>query len=207
MDEKCIEVLENESGTEACDPDPAQEKTPAEPLNANETEEGGDGIANDASDDAEDLSLFEDPGQASDSDPAEDTRSCEEATLDELRLELTRLKAELKDRDEAMLRLGRECEEFCELYPKVPLSALPDGVWLDVQRGIPIAAAYALAERRKSILAERASMANLQNATRSSGALEAPAPDFFSPAEVRAMSQAEVRANYQKIMKSIQKWH
>ena len=51
--------------------------------------------------------------------------------------------------------------------------------------------------------AERINAANLR---RSSGSLVAADVDYFSPAEVRAMSQADVRKNYQKIMQSMQKW-
>ena len=74
-------------------------------------------------------------------------------------------------------------------------------------QGIPIAAAYALFERRRFTTEQKALEYNHANARRSSGSLEPTAPDYYSPAEVRAMSQSEVRANYDKIMRSMQKWH
>ena len=105
-----------------------------------------------------------------------------------------------------MTRIDRECEEFRSLYPDVPLSALPDSVWKDTESGIPLAAAYALADRRRIRTEELAAEANLRNKGRSSGSLEGTAPEYFSADEVRAMSQKEVRRNYQKILRSMSHW-
>lgn len=104
-------------------------------------------------------------------------------------------------------RFAREGEEFRALYPETDLQNIPDSVWNDVRRGIPLAAAYALAERRHYCTELKANEYNLTNRMRSSGSLEPTEPEYFSPAEVRAMSQSEVRANYQKIMRSMQKWN
>ena len=100
-----------------------------------------------------------------------------------------------------------ECAEFAELYPKVPLCDLPDTVWADVGRGIPVSAAYALYERRAAYTEKIAAQTNEQNRARSAGALAGGRNGFLSPAEVRAMSPAEVRKNYQTIMQSMQKWN
>ncbi|MBQ8431388.1 MAG: hypothetical protein IJX28_00740 [Clostridia bacterium] len=116
------------------------------------------------------------------------------------------MQKELDQRDALLRRMGQECEEFGVLYPEVSFATLPDSVWEDVRHGIPLAAAYALAERRRSHTAQSALQSNQQNATRSAGALEGTQADYFSPAEVRAMNQSEVRANYHKIMQSMQKW-
>ena len=93
------------------------------------------------------------------------------------------------------------------LYPQTPLSSLPDNVWQDVKQGIPLAAAYALAERRRAYTEALASSTNEQNKKCSAGAISSTENEYFSPSEVRAMSQGEVRANYQKIMRSMQKWN
>ena len=113
----------------------------------------------------------------------------------------------LRLREARFSSLGRECEEFCTLYPEVPLSSLPDAVWQDVREGIPLAAAYALAERRRVRREASAKESNQQNRMRSTGELRPASTDFFSPSEVRAMSPSEVRANYQSILRSMQKWH
>lgn len=144
-----------------------------------------------------------------DPDPAlaEPAQSPQEDGLEQLRGELNRLRWELATRDEMLTRIGEECEEFQRLYPEKTLSELPDGVWEDVRRGVPIAAAFALSERRRHLAEQRALASNLANGKRSSGSVGGIQNDYFSPAEVRAMSQTEVRENYQKIMRSMQKWH
>lgn len=145
----------------------------------------------------------QDPDPAASASDTEDT----EDRVEQLRSELNRLRTEIAARDADWKRMGQECEEFRELYPEVALSALPDAVWADVRRGIPIAAAYALNERKQALTAQKAATYNQSNALRSSGALSPTESDYFSPEAVRAMTQKEVRANYQKIMRSMQKWH
>lgn len=125
---------------------------------------------------------------------------------EDLLAEIERLKTELAQKDAMAERLAREGEEFRTLYPDTSMQDLPDIVWQDVGRGIPLAAAYALFERRRFTTEQKALEYNHANARRSSGSLEPTAPDYYSPAEVRAMSQNEVRANYDKIMRSMQKW-
>ncbi len=113
------------------------------------------------------------------------------------------LRAELQN----LRRAQSECAEFAALYPDVPLSDLPDAVWEDVGRGVPVSAAYALFRRREEYAGRIAGQVNEQNRTRSSGALAQSRSGFLSPAEVRAMSPAEVRKNYQSILHSMQKWN
>lgn len=145
----------------------------------------------------------------SDSDPVlpENPDSSEAQSLEQLRDELKHLREEIREREDFYGRVGREYEEFRTLYPGVSLSDLPDGVWKDVKCGIPIAAAYALAEQRRQRLAEQADAVNRTNAARSSGSLSGTDPEIFTSAEVRAMSRDEVRRNYQKIMNSMKKWN
>lgn len=126
--------------------------------------------------------------------------------LELLQAELNRLKAESEEKNAIYTRIGRECSEFSELFPDTPLSDLPDCVWESVKNGIPIAAAYALEQRRRAMAEERAKRLSQRNRERSTGAVGQPEQEYFSPDEVRAMSRAEVRGNYQKIMLSMQKW-
>ena len=123
--------------------------------------------------------------------------------LEGLRQELNGLRREL----DFLRRAQTECAEFAELYPKVSLSDLPDAVWKEVERGIPISAAYALFERREARAKKIAEESNEQNRARSAGALSGARAGYLSPAEVRAMSPAEVRKNYQNILRSMQKWN
>ena len=150
--------------------------------------------------------LSADPTEDPDPDPSADPQETAADGLEQLRRELTELRDAFSRQSRMLERLGKDCEEFSELYPNTSLSELPDAVWEEVRRGIPLAAAYALSERRRKQTEEMATESNLENSRRSSGALDTPEPDYFSPREVRAMSQADVRKNYQKIMKSMQKW-
>ena len=127
--------------------------------------------------------------------------------MEALERELAELKNALLRQTAEEIRMERECDEFSQLYPNTPLESLPDSVWSDVRRGIPIAAAYALAERRKLCDRQLADQINAQNQMRSAGSLNGTQDNYFSPAEVREMSPAEVRKNYQKIMQSMPKWH
>lgn len=125
-----------------------------------------------------------------------------------LKAELDSLKKELSDTRAFYSRLEGECAEFSALYPEVPLGSLPDSIWLSVKNGVPLAAAYALEARKAELSAIRAQRINGENRNMSSGALNADSHnDYFSPSEVRAMSAAEVRANYTKIINSMSKWH
>ena len=132
--------------------------------------------------------------------PAEDVQALK-AELDELKLQLEHSRT-MYD------KLQVECMEFSSLYPDVPLSSIPDNIWESTKAGIPLAAAYALAEKKESIAKAKAMNINSKNNERSSGALNSKcSEEFFSPAEVKAMSAAEVRANYAKIINSMSKWH
>ncbi len=165
----------------------------------------------------EDEAIFEeaasDPGVLADPLPDPDSDSGtvapqnEAAGLDELRSQLKQLRDQLQAREAFLSRIGAECEEFRTLYPDVPTETLPQGIWDAVLRGVPLAAAYALEERRQFHLAQQAEEINRSNNLRSTGAISGIEVDYFSPEEVRAMTQSEVRANYQKIVQSMQKWH
>lgn len=210
MNEELLETTQDETGHTTGDPTPAQD----EATEASETspslppiQERSDTIEDRIPINAEDSLLPEDPGEDPDPDSGEAEAADRSAELEDLRAELKQLREEIGKRDRMLERMGVECEEFRVLYPDVSLSTLTDGVWEDVHRGVPIAAAYALAERKRLLSEKAAQESNLQNAARSSGPLSSPPSDYYSPAEVRAMSQTEVRANYQKIMKSIQQWH
>lgn len=197
----------NENTNELDCPD-TLDNTPAEagsaeessPDTGGETEPLAPGTACDASGapaDPDPAGMAPDPGAV----PADS------AELSELREELTRLREELSRKEAVSLRLGRECAEFRELYPEVPLSSVPDAVWDSVRNGIPLPAAFALAERRRLLLDRAAKESNRRNLSRSSGEVGQEAPGYFSYEEVRRMTRDEVRENYNSILLSMQKWH
>ncbi|MBE6529244.1 MAG: hypothetical protein E7680_01410 [Ruminococcaceae bacterium] len=127
--------------------------------------------------------------------------------LGQLREELNRLREEIRSSRKALIEQEAELEEFRDLFPDASLSALPDVVLSDIQRGVPLAAAYALNERRSQRLAKIAESANAANRARSSGSAEGDSVGFLSPAEVRNMTPTEVRKQYRQILLSMPKWH
>lgn len=197
------------SGAESdCEQERSDESSEATPTShEGEAEEGPDtGAQGSTTESSDDQEISENSDPDPDLDPTAAVEANPEEQLRQLRDELTRLRQAIAQQDAVLSRLGDECQEFQTLYPNTPISSLPDNVWSDVKQGIPLAAAYALAERRRAYTESLAAATNQKNGQRSSGAMESTESDYFSPNEVRAMSQAEVRANYQKIMRSMQKW-
>ena len=128
--------------------------------------------------------------------------------LEALRAEVSALRAQLEGERAIYGRMSAECAEFSELYPDVPLSDIPDSIWENVKRGVPIAAAYALRERKDFIMRAKATAVNSANLRASSGSVDSsPSEEYYTPDEVRAMSPAEVRSNYSSIIRSMSKWH
>lgn len=207
MNEELVEAMESSSDPTECNPTPPQNEEAALPENSPpQTTKRGENDEKLFEEAPEDSLLPANPDQDPDPDHGFDPAEDQTAELERLRGELKDLQDQLARKDARLEQISAEFEEFNTLYPNTPLSSLEDSVWADVQRGIPIAAAYALEKRRQEHTARAAALSNMQNASRSSGALNPTPSDYFSPAEVRAMSQSEVRANYQKIIQSMQKW-
>ena len=108
------------------------------------------------------------------------------------------------------VRGGRDelaaAEEFRALYPDTAEADIPDEVWDSVNEGVPLAAAYALWTRREELRRQSAEAINRKNADGWGRAENAPSAEHLSPAEVRAMSPAEVRRNYSRIVASMKHW-
>ena len=138
-----------------------------------------------------------------------DTPSCSDKISDEdLRAEVARLREELAETRRMHERMATELGEFHALFPETDVASIPDGIWEQVRRGVPLAASYALYEKKCAMQKERAAAINLCNAQRTPGAAGTnTTAEYFSPEDVRAMSQAQVRANYQKILESMKKWN
>ncbi len=194
------ELLPN---AEACDsPAEPSEETNDEAVEADRLLEAA--AQEDAFDTAQAPKLPANSLSNSDSAMEEEPHGSERLEL--LQAELNRLKATLEEKDAFYTRVGLECSEFAELFPHTSLSDLPDCVWESVKSGVPIAAAYALEQHRRAMTEARAEQLLQRNRERSAGAVGQPEAEYFSPDEVRAMSQAEVRKHYQTIMLSMQKW-
>ena len=117
------------------------------------------------------------------------------------------LREEINSARRTLIEQEAELEEFRDLFPKFSISSLPDAVLADVRRGVPLAAAYALMERREARLQKIAAQANTLNGQRSSGSAGGNSVGYLSPSEVRAMTPEQVRKQYRQILLSMPKWH
>ena len=130
--------------------------------------------------------------------------------IDALKAEIERLKEQIEKLEElkrAQNRILAEIGDFVALFPEIPIEEIPDTVWESVKQGAPLAASYALYEKRMVAEAKRIAEINAKNAKKSPGAAgKDTAGEYFSPEDVRRMSRAEVHANYSKIKDSMKKW-
>ena len=154
-------------------------------------------------------------GEAAQESDAEETAEISEDTVDDLaskkqRLEeeIAMLESELESKRAETDRKIREYAEFRELFPEVDVSELDPQVLESVENGVPLCAAYALYEKR--LAAKNAAALAHNKATRRDGfgsVGRGSEGEFYSPDEVRAMTQSEVKQNYQKILRSMKNWH
>ncbi len=138
--------------------------------------------------------------------PEETNDTVTQATPDEalaLRAEIDRLQGEITRLTELQNRSRQELDEFCTLFPSVSPSNLPSEVRQQIDSGVPLAAAYALFEKRETLRRERGK----KNAEHSwHGMKDSVGGEYYSPSEVRSMSQKEVHKNYKKIIESMKHW-
>lgn len=181
-----------------------------EPTPTENSVEENDGVTVSDADanETNDLPPDEEPKVEKDID-GEKKKSAEE-TIASLHSEIAALKeqiAKLEALKQTEARILAEIGDFCALFPDVPVEELPDEVWESVRAGAPLAASYALYERKKCEKIKRIAAINAKNVARSPGAAGTDtASEFFTPDEVRRMSRAEVHANYSKIKESMKKW-
>lgn len=162
-----------------------------------------------------DTPINDDAGTESDSpvssESTENVPSSSEAIINELNEKILELSKELdsyKQAKERQDRIAEQLNEFSELFPNIAPKAIPAEVWESVQRGNTLVAAYAVYEKRIAEAAKRIEQINARNAGLSAGAAGKNASnEFFSADEVRKMSPAEVRANFAKIRRSMEKWN
>ncbi len=127
---------------------------------------------------------------------------------EELRAEIERLRAELEKRDKENLRVVAEIGEFSAVFPETSIESVPSEVWNSVNAGVPLAAAYALYEKKRAAYQKFTQSVNQKNYEQSSGAVgKETDSNYYSPSEVKKMSPAEVRAKYNIIVESMKKWN
>ena len=132
-------------------------------------------------------------------------------TISELNAKIASLNEELNAyrlASERQEKIANQLNEFSDLFPDIAIKAIPDEVWESVKQGNTLAAAYAVYERRVTEAAKRIEQINAKNAANAAGvAGKNLTQEFFSADDVRKMSPSEVRANFAKIKRSMQKWN
>lgn len=161
---------------------------------------------------AEELTLDEqDIGEEVKDEPDTTPSSDEDApieSVESLREEIATLKRLIAEREKERERMMEQLGEFSEVYPEMTLESIPTEVWNSVRGGVPLAAAYALYEKKTSVHAEFAKEVNSRNAERSSGSVGRESDClYYSPDEVRLMSPKEVKEKYNIIIESMKKWN
>ena len=131
-----------------------------------------------------------------------------QAELESLREQVKKLTEELQARAAFADKIAAQLGEFGELFPDVAMESVPESVWERVRAGSTLASAYAIYARRAYMNEMRVGGINKRNAQLSPGlAGKGTASEYYTPDEVRSMSQGEVRANYSKIIESMKKWN
>ena len=128
--------------------------------------------------------------------------------IDSLRAEIEALRAELDAKKREGERLFSEIAELALTFPYITLNSITEEIWQSSKEGIPLAAAYALYEKKREAANGYAKEINKRNAQRSSGAVTNSGDSgYYTPAEVRKMSSDEVKKNYKFIIESMKKWN
>ncbi len=147
-------------------------------------------------------------GEKQEEGEGENSSVCEdESDFEMLKRENEELRAELEGRKKLGERLENEISEFSEMFPDVPLSEVPEEIWAEVKKGLPLSAAYARHEKRTTENKRRINEANSHAREKSGGSLQNDGGEgWYSPEDVRKMSASEVKKNYSKIISSMKRW-
>lgn len=160
-------------------------------------------------DEGETESVTEEAESSEETVEVEDTdKDAPADSIESLREEIVTLKRLIAEREQERDRMMVQLSEFSAVYPDKSLESVPEEVWSSVKCGVPLAAAYALYERKTALHNEFAKEVNSRNAERSSGAVGRECDClYYSPDEVRQMSASEVREKYNIIIESMKKWN
>lgn len=122
--------------------------------------------------------------------------------LEKEELEAFRLEKRVKK------NLEEEFKILFEIFPELDVDNIPDELFEKCEEGRGLAAEYALwylGEEKKKGEMEKKKEENLKSAP--PNVKDSSEPVYFTPDEVRAMSEKEIRKNYKTIMKSMEKWN
>ena len=104
--------------------------------------------------------------------------------------------------------LEAELQTLFEIFPDMNVDDIPDEVFERSNNGKGLAAEYALhylKEEKKKGEQKEKEEENLKSAP--PDVKNATEEAFFTPEDVRGMTEAEIKKNYHTIMKSMEKWN
>ena len=104
-------------------------------------------------------------------------------------------------------QLAEEIRQFRNLFPDVAAEDIPESVWVDMERGIPLPYAYALvvlSDSKQNDYAKDINDRNTNGAPPPVG--ESTEDGEISMEEVEAMSPKAIKNNFGRILRSIGKW-
>ena len=124
-----------------------------------------------------------------------------------LKNEISELRKKIEAKEKEQEKILRELGDFERLFPETSVKSVPEEVWQKVEGGVPLCAAYALYEREKKLAQNHANEINTRNSSLAAGkAGKGDSEEYFSPEEVKRMSQKEVHWNFSKIKNSMKYW-
>ena len=139
---------------------------------------------------------------------------CSGETNDELALlrnEVKMLREQLDEReklDSVNSKINAELIQLYDCFPDTSLEEIPDEIWQKVKKGASLSAEYALFKRKQEISQKRIGDFNEKNKKMSTGSLGTGEGErYYSPSEVKKMSPAQVKANYDDIIESMRHWN
>lgn len=98
---------------------------------------------------------------------------------------------------------------FHDLFPDVKADDIPQEVWDRVESGESLAAAFSLYRMQQQKEEERIAKVNRENEEKAPPKIRHDGKEFtyFSPEAVKAMTQSEIKKNYDAILASMEKWN
>ncbi len=100
-----------------------------------------------------------------------------------------------------------EIKKFRELFPDVPAEDIPDEVWLEVENGTTLSAAYALYLISQENLNKYAEDVNDRNSRMGAKAVsDGSTEPVFTKELVEKMSDKDVKSNYKGILNAMKNW-
>lgn len=114
---------------------------------------------------------------------------------------------EIQRKAESEKALDGDIKLFRKLFPDIKAENIPDSVWADTEKGIPLPYAYALfiiTEYNMGSYANEVNGKNLEGAM--PGVEGTESGGEYSMSEVESMSPAAVKKNFPAILRSISKW-